>query len=374
MRKLIAVFLICIFILSGCSSNNNQTEDETLVPETTIPFSERRPYDWNSSVSETEAERVEKYIFEFSSYAVTDNCFANFSEDGYEAYMNVVDAIYAYETSVSVNRCDLPDIFAALYESFPPVYLVSSFTFTPDDSRDYTEKDKPIPGTLTINYKHPRHNHIAALDAFYNKAAKILSEYCDPNRKEVSALMLYSYCSREIDDFTGETVNIFDFFTDTKVADKLTYPSGNIQNAVYRYLLLQAKIPCATISGTLYGTTRIWTAVQLGENWYYCDPSNEYTDTQGSGLLFFGMTDENRIYEGYDPTFAAGYPYQFNFTDETIYSGENNTSENITYKYNVSDKKFVAFRDCDFYTLDRKLAVLSYYHRGIGEPDQMTLE
>lgn len=417
----VALLLAASLLLNSCA---NETGEEMSAEETTLSFSDRR-YDWGTVAETEEVSDDNVYEFAFNKYAVSENRLASLSESGLASYAATVDAIENYTQDVRMESSDVDAVVAALLECYPPAALVTSLEFEPDPvetdadtttntntdtvgrelapaadettanettANETTAADETAPaetdadgnpvetepaqtsvgGTLHITYLLTADEHSAKLNSFYSGCAKLLGLINATQSEEVKAFLLYSLVSKTINDVTGRRLHCFDTLLaagNIQAAGGDVYTLGGASQAsVLHYLYLQAGLKCALTRGWLGDSARMWNAVEIDGAWFYCDPSSENSDTSGNGLRFFGMTESDRVGEGY----SAPFTYGGNVSGRTVYLEVGGGKADFTLT--ATDTRYSFLRDCDFYAINDAATEIVIYHEGVSEPEIYTMK
>ncbi len=309
MKKVVSFFLlICIvfsFSLVSCKEN-----DSELNVSSQISY-----YEDSSAIAKTETDG--NFTFNFDPYVLSTDVKKALGTT--EHYKNVVDAIINQKESVSVPaRDDYDNIRFALGENFPYAFLVSNLKY---DSAD----NKVL---ISYNYKD---EHSSKIDEIKKAVSEIFSQSVTKTDDDaLAALSIYSWLAKNIKieesavakpqsttssgiaqsesssiatEETDDEQTKYNFYTalvEKKASDESI-------SALYSFFLMQLGIESKTVSCWQDGKYYSWNLVCLDSKWYYCDISKEQTETDGTGLKYFGMNSQR----------LSDY-----ITDKDIYTGQ----------------------------------------------------
>ena len=394
MKRLMALLLAGIFLLSGCQTDSPVQEDEmtTHEPEamtTSAPESAPPAYEWNTiGQNEPDEPTEETYSFDVSCYRYSAAFREKFADEN--DYTNLITTLMVGKDSTRMRAESVDLCVQALYESFPCAWLIESLTFTPDsddtaadeseaeeteispeESSDSADEEEPVFGTMQIVY---RENYLENVEKFFDQTAKIMnvSGAADAKTKDEAAILLYRYVAQNVTDWSGRELSAYAAIlgSEQDVAAGVKYPEGGTQAAVLHYLFLQYGIDSAMVTGTLNGIQRAWCAFMLDGKWYYCDPNCEMADNGGTGLYYFGMTHAYRQSEGYEAILAGCPLPSDSFYHRLNPDGSQAEPVLAMSELTAEDERFAVFRQCFFAEVKDNHAGVSVYYSGVDEPGE----
>jgi len=248
----------------------------------------------DAAVNNPDAALDESYpvLSELNFYVVKADVQLFLSDEAFEGYKKLVDAVLARQTHVKLSKdfdCNLTS-FAAL-QGNPLYFFVKKLTFT----------DKNTAVKLTYNFSQAEQDQM--LEFIQSEYLSLINEIIEPGMNELDkALAVYRYFAARI-DYDYEWLDTF-YAAD----DKFLFPDIEIYRALstnkgvchsYTYLCefayQQIGIECLRFSGQMAGTDEghMWLVLRINGEYYHCDPT---WDSHGVNvaLRHFGMTDDER--------------------------------------------------------------------------------
>ena len=321
-----------LLILASCSGAGS-TESESEDTET---------YDWGTLAPD---EPEEKADFSFDKYLRSLPYAGSPTATADESYTALVDAVENRTEKICVPAEDRDFIVSALFDSYLPAALLSGISGLDYDEVIETESETvgeetapavetaaPAPEDssgeiietetelnvrkmteLTLAFRYEAEDHKAALDFFYSSAAVILSKTVKEGMSETEkALSIYSWTAANIEDAASNGISAFDVIASKggRPSGEAVYSSSGATHAgAFQYLALQAGLRCASVSSAIRQGSGAWNTVELDGEYFHVNAAYEYTDTSGSGLMWFGKKDSDMTAEGFGAEFVFGYNF-----------------------------------------------------------------
>lgn len=293
----------------------------------------------NTNESElTEESKVNR--FKYNPYAMIKEQ-RDFMGDYYDDYKKLVDALLNGESELIIDTQEgFNKASRGIYASFIPKVLIQDMKY---DSN--TKK-------VQIIYNDPQEVYKKKVDEYVAKVEEILNDNISEGDNELTkALKLYKYVSQHISYSSDIFHNDYTALMD---GVGLCQEYSNL----YTFLLRQVGIECTEASGPMdNGTYHAWAIVKIEGTNYHMDPTFESTDpsSNGKGLKYFGMSDEERLSTGVLPSYLAPTIDWFKVMDKRI----------------CPDNKFEVLRNTDNWEFDYESGKILLFNNGqsIGEYD-----
>lgn len=293
MKKIIALFIAFVipvtFLFSSCKGNK-----ENIGVSSVTPF-----YEAESQISKNENN---EFTFAFDPYVISDE--AAVSLNSLEQYKKIVNAILNHNNTVSVSsRDEYENLRFALGEMFPFASLVDNYQFNSNDS------------SIIISYKYDLSAHQQKIDAFKTEVEAIFNE-CVLNTDDnvIAALSLYKWILENI-NITSDSQNTQENISSgiskqeetasgisktenqanqNDILSVCSLKKGNTASvaAFYNFLLKQLGINSKLLNAWDGNEYIVWNMIQFNKKWYHILLCKEQKHTNGEGLKFFGLTDE----------------------------------------------------------------------------------
>ena len=289
---LVVVCLIILFCFSSCKKSDILVESMSTSSDVTY-------IETTSEISKTEENG--DFTFEFDPYVLTSDVKKALGST--EQYRKFVDAVLAGNNLVAISSRDEYDMIRfAIGENFPFAALISNYRYDSANNK------------ILISYKY-NNTHNEKISSF-KSLIKDIFDLCVKNTDDnaIAAISLYSWITKNIDVVDNMTShNITDEVSlDISVSEVVSSKtseddevSADIFNtlvekkgtsssvaSLYNFLLMQLGIECRTVSAWDVQGYKTWNMVLIDSKWYHCDISSEQKSTQGEGLKFFGMTQQ----------------------------------------------------------------------------------
>lgn len=257
-----------------------------------------------------------------------------YGDEFIQAYENFVFAYLNYENEFLCSSVDYAYLIISMQAyNFP--------LFNSDAYFDYDNLYDAQTGTMYIYYlSKSKEQHDELISSFVDNLSELIENNVMQNHNDlIKAVSIYRAFSSKVsynyDALNNETI------VDVSPYNAIMNYNGICQSfaGAYTYLLLQLGIDANTCTGTTYdnSTAHEWTILKLDEKYYYADPTFENADTGGYGLMYFGITTQEREYAGnYNPQF-------FNI---------GSTNEIWARDYDISDTRFAQLRTCLSFEID----------------------
>ena len=206
-----------------------------------------------------------------------------------EKYHTWVDAILAGEERLPCEDWDeLDALIGALRTTFPPFTELVG---------DYTLED----GELRLTYDRTPEERQALVEEFGRAVEEwIETSVVEGDTPLMAALSLYHDYSLYV-TYIDEGMED-NYEGDLSAWNGIMEGEGICQTfaAAYAYLAMQAGLDCLVAGGLDDGNDQAhdWTVFRLGDKDFFADPTFE-NGWGGMGLLFFGMTADERADDGY---------------------------------------------------------------------------
>jgi len=393
--SIIAIVLMTMLVFSSCTTKSNDVIEET------------ETYDWGTLAPGKEEDNTE-YEFSFNKYAISSYSKYGTSDTFTDSYNKVVDAIEERRESVTIPVEDKNAVVTALFDSYPLSVLLTQIsavevqipietesetvkiveTTIPEDAVvettpetvDVVEtSEEPIETVIEtktmidmyFSYKYERETHMQVIKQFYNSVAKIITGTLKNSMSDFEkVLALYSWTAQNIEDSSSNRISVFDvLFTagEKTISEEQVYSENGATHAgVLQFLALQAGFESSVVKSPIRTSSHMWCTIAVNGKSYYFDPAYEYTDSMGSGLMFFGLTDVTYIEGGFAIPFTFGN--RWNVTTE-LYNAE---FSYYPYTIECYDTTFSTLKDCNYYTITN--GVLEFYHSTTGESDTLNIK
>ena len=286
--KNIMAVLIAVSILTGCSAAKTTGETKISVevtPEVTTTTETTETTEPEETTAETKAPKKESH-YEFKTHVSSDLFNEIMGEKKKEAYYNLVDAVLAHKKEFKCADQETYDwmIFQYPYYCFP---VLSDYLLPNGGSFD------PATGTGTYAFKVSDEEFYQKLDEFEVMVTGILNEALEDDYDDFEkALALYQYVTTHFEydyealDYSVEDITAYRAFNAGKgICQEIS--------TVYSYLLMQAGVDAATVSGNREydGEGHQWSIVRVYGKYYQVDPTYGLGTTD---LTYFLMTDDKR--------------------------------------------------------------------------------
>ena len=311
MKKLLCL-LLCLILIAGTAScaaeggstaTGSQAADVSSATVSEAP----EPFTFQRKVCNTFLEGV-------------------FGKDMCDAWFNLVDAIYAGETTFA---CKDDHTCAWVLGQFPNMCLpaVQGYIFSGDRE---TGPDHPVKdGVAHINYSVSHEELMERITAFEAEIVKMLNEAMTSDMTDFEkALSLYKYCCDnfvyDYDAYNEMQDHAVNYTSPYRVLMEKIGICGDIGPA-YSYLLMQAGVDAGCVGGHADWSAEghEWSIVNLGGKYYHVDAT--FALSSGYSLEYFLMTDKQRVATGireeefdYCSHYSLEHPHpDFSCTDET---------------------------------------------------------
>ena len=307
MKKLLALLLCLALILTtaACASEGGRTADVsslTSSQEKPAPA----PFTFQRKVSSSFLEGV-------------------FGKDMCDAWFNLVDAIYAGETTFA---CKDDHTCAWVMGQFPNMCLpaVQGYIFSGDKE---TGPDHPVKdGVAHFSYGISHEELMERIHAFEDQIVSLLNASMTTDMTDFEkALFLYRYITEnfvyDYDAYSEMQDHYVSYTSPYRVLMEKVGICGDIGPA-YAYLLMQAGLDAGCVGGHADWSAEghEWSIVNLGGKYYHVDAT---FGLGGNDLAYFLMTDQQRVDTGireeefdYCSHYSLEHPHpDFSCTDET---------------------------------------------------------
>ena len=297
--------------------------------------------------TEYESGHFQPVISAINHYVIDPATGSNMTEQDYEYYKMMIDAILCRQESMYLVR-DYDKLLYIWYllEGSPYEFLVKKVHI--NNAHD----------TMSFEYAFDAEEHASIIEYVDREYMDIFSKCVSPEMSDLEkVLAIYRYFDYRIqyDYEWADALAASDepyLFPDITIYEALTTSYGVCHT--YSYLCEFAFLQLGIDSVELYGTAtddsfaHMWLLVKIGDEYYHLDPT---WDDQGktASLQYFGMTD--------DESYARG-----------VYCSDMDIREDLS-EIDCTDSRFCEFRNITSYTIpgDGKL----YAH--IDGEDEITV-
>ena len=290
--RIIGILLAASVLISGCSTRDKR--DETIEVDTLTALGNAEEIEIVSE--ETTTATTEPELFEFNPHVYSPTLAQEISQDKWNAFYNLCDALREGKTTFECSSREAYDFamnVSTLASLFPPACL--KVTDVSDDGSVPYEN-----GIGRIYYTMPVEEYVVRQAEFEALITDILNstlESDDTDFEKCLKLYLYvaenyEYCEDYDDDGNGS------FYQTFMTGKGVCVDYG----AVYGYLLLQVGIDGLDIGCFEPDMCHAWTYVVLNGQGYHVDTTwaltSCYEGVDGVYLDYFLMSDEDRNQDG----------------------------------------------------------------------------
>ena len=344
MKRLFALWMSLVFCLAcftGCTTERNPLQSSS------TPVISVEP-----SRSEPEPDYKKPVAFTFQREVLSSHYRERYGESFMQSYHRLIEAFFAYDdTFVCNSQQDYINLQTVVPICFPLFDGAASF----DVEYCYSAQNPhaPILYSTQDQEEHQRKiDDFIAVVTDWIEGAVYQSD--DPFfvslglYQAVSSQVSYDYEVLQDENSTGFDVSPY---------QTLMTRNGICRGfaGAYVYLLLQMGIDAIPCGGLNREATLAhdWALVELDGRWYYMDPTFENGETGGEGLLYFGMTTQDRDLAGdFDPSsYNIGHTNQIWGTDIA-----------------AEDNRFASLHTCRYFEFDRERQRLACYYPQEDEP------
>ncbi|MGN0172938.1 MAG: transglutaminase-like domain-containing protein [Acutalibacteraceae bacterium] len=329
MKKIIAVILVMLVFLCGCSTSEN----ERIIKNDNSTA--------KSVIKESTTEEDYRIIEKINHYVMDTDVEKCAADSVKEIYKTLVDAIYQRKEKVYLSKSYDDNLYAlSILKSNPAYFVVKNTSFF--------DNHKSV--KIEYNYKKSKHNEI--LNYIDNEYLDILNEIIKPNFNELDkVLAVYRYFSSRIEyDYDWlDGFNMSDekyLYPDIAVYEALKNNKGVCHSYAYlcHYAFQQLGIKSFCVTGDMKNSDEghMWLLVEIYGKYYHIDPTWDRGIDEQVGLEYFGMTDKERAkdltlsYNNIDIDMDFG---EISCTD-TAFSGFHN-SDILDFNFDVKGKMIV---------------------------------
>lgn len=284
-KKIIASVLSALILLSGCSAKTDITTETTGAGTESTAGTIK--FDDETTQSETTAEKSK---FEFNPHVYSAQLGKSISQDKWDAFYNLCDALRAGETTF---ECASEEAYKWAMDDtvlcclFPAAGLKID-TKMEDGSKAFEN------GTGKIHYKMDIQEYVKRQADFETLILDMINSTVEKDDTDYEkALKLYLYIAEHF-EYEHEIEEV-----DNYVYKTFTRNKGQCINyaAVYAYLLLQVGVDALAV-GTYEGLCHAWTYVIINGKGYHIDTTwalkSEYPELDSVYIDYFMMSDEER--------------------------------------------------------------------------------
>lgn len=324
MKRLFCL-LLCLILIAGTAScadggstaavSGDAAVSSAVVSEAPEPFSFRR------KVSSSFLEGV-------------------FGKEMCDAWFNLVDAIYAGETTFA---CPDDHTCAWVLGQFPNMCLpaVQGYIFSGDRE---TGPDHPVrDGVAHITYSVPHEELMARITAFEDVIVETLNEAMTTDMTDFEkAISLYRYFIHhfvyDYDAYEEMNDHYVSYTTPYRALTEKIGICGDIGTA-YAYLLMQAGVDAGCVGGHADWSPEghEWSIVNLGGKYYHVDAT--FALSSDDTLAYFLMTDGQRVGTG--------------IREEEFDYCSHYSLEHPHPDYSCTDATYAPLWDCNLISIDR---------------------
>lgn len=236
---------------------------------------------------------------EIDRYVTEPDVEAHITQQDRAFYRQLIDGVAGYEQEIKLSDSHEQNLYyLSMLQKSPFASLIKSTRFT---------KDKT---SVKINYKYSESEHMQRIRVTEAELLRILRQIILPDMNETEkALAVYRYFSEMIRyDYQWRSQE--GQFSDIDLYQALVSGKGVCHEYSYLcwYALAQLGMEafCVTGVNASDGAGHMWLLVRIDGAFYHCDPTWESV-AGGSGLGFFGMTDEERLASGIKASSFAAF-------------------------------------------------------------------
>ncbi len=339
-KKMISLFLVFAFLLTGCNIGNSVTVDNTDSSSVAVTSE-------TSGISEpSQTETAFDSKFEFNPHVYSAKIAERVPQDYWDSFYNLCDALRKGEDSFECSSQDAynwaTDV-AVLCDLFPAAGAKIEGK-SADGSPAFEN------GKGKIKYNMPVEDFLKRESEFEAMITDILNSTIEKDDTEYErALKLYLYVAK---NFVYDTDLVANMGNDENyVYACFKEKRGQCVNfaSVYAYLLLQAGIDA--VSYRIYeDLCHAWTYAVINGKGYHIDTTwaLQANGVEGIYLDYFMMSDNDRISDG----------CTLNNPDVTLLPEINVAKTNV--KFVAGDDHYCIRNYCKFRSLDEEKKIVHY--------------